>query len=369
MNTDILGSISSMLGGQVPQKISGLLGESEGATRAALHAAIPALLAGVMQKTSDAGGASTLFRTVTSDTVDSGIMSNVTNLFGNRSNFESIVSSGDSFIGSLLGNRAGAVAHAVSQVSGVKPSSATALLAMGAPILLGFLKKQVVQRSLDGNGLKSMLLGQRQALQKGGLDDRILGALGAGNMQTLMRSFGEPVDHVATERATEASAYAQTVARERPTQQVRHQRSWWPTAAILALAALAIALLFNWLARDGDVQTAATNAAGELRVASLPARVYFDQGQAIVDAGDRQAIEAVANTVQVVGQVVTVTGFAERTQDTSQDLTLANNRAAAVRDALVTAGIPSDKIEIRPPEVAGTATDTEARRVEIALAQ
>jgi outer membrane protein OmpA-like peptidoglycan-associated protein len=368
MNTDILGSINSMLGGQVPQKISGLLGESEGATRAALHAAIPALLAGVMQKTSDAGGASALYRTVTSDGVDSGIVGNVTNLFGSRSNFDSIVSGGGTLIGSLLGNRAGAVAHAVSQVSGVKPSSATALLAMGAPILLGFLKKQVVQRSLDGNGLKSMLFGQRQALQKDGLDDRVLGALGASSMQSFMRSFGEPVDHVATDRATEAAAYAQTVGHERPTQPVR-QRSWWPTAAILALAALGIALLFNWLARDRDVRTAATNTASELRVASLPAKVYFDQGQATVDAGDRRAIEAVANTAQVIGQAVTVTGFAERTQDTSQDLTLANNRAAAVRDALVTAGIPSEKIEIRPPEVAGVATDTEARRVEIALAQ
>jgi uncharacterized protein DUF937 len=187
MNTDIISSIASMFGGQTTQKISSLLGEPEDATRAGLRSAMPALLAGLMQKTSDPGGATQLYRTVTGDTVDSGITGKIASLFGNRSNLDSLVTGGESLLGSLLGNRTGAVAHAVSQVSGLKTSSASALLAIGAPVLMGFLKKQVTQGGLDGAGLTSMLLGQRQALQATGLDDRILGALGAGSMQISSR--------------------------------------------------------------------------------------------------------------------------------------------------------------------------------------
>jgi outer membrane protein OmpA-like peptidoglycan-associated protein len=129
-------------------------------------------------------------------------------------------------------------------------------------------------------------------------------------------------------------------------------------------------LLLNWLGRERDVDTAATTpASSELRVASLPANVYFDRGQATVDATNRRAIEAVANTAQAIGQPVTVTGYAERTENAAEDLTLANDRAAAVRDVLVSAGIAHDKIVLQPSEVTGDAADTEARRVEIALAR
>ncbi len=369
MNTDIISSINSMFGGQATQGISNLLGESEDATRAGLRTAIPTLLAGLMQKTSDAGGAAQLYRTVTSDAVDSGIAGKVASLFGSQRSLDSVVAGGESLLGSLLGSRTGAVAHAVSQVSGVKPSSASALLAVGAPVLMGLLKKQVTQGGLDGGGLASMLLGQRQSLQANGLDDRILGALGVGSMQNFIGSFAEPAtEQITRDRVTEGPTYARTGA-EVPAPP-RERSNWLATAAILALAAVAIGLLFNWLGRDRDVDTAAdTLDASALRVASLPAQVYFAQGQATVDAANRRAIVAIAPTAQASGQPVTLTSYAERTENAAQDLTLANDRAAAVRDVLVSAGIPNDKIVVRPPEVTGSAADTEAQRVEIALAQ
>ena len=368
MNTDIISSINSMFGGQTTQGISRLLGESEDATRAGLRTAIPALLAGLMQKTSDAGGAAQLYRTVTSDAVDSGITGKVASLFGSQRSLDSLVAGGESLLGSLLGSRSGAVAHAVSQVSGLKPSSASALLAVGAPLLMGLLKKQVTQGGLDGGGLTSMLLGQRQSLQANGLDNRILGALGVGSMQNFIGSFAEPdTERIATDRVTDGPTYARTDA---DVPAPRRGRNWLATAAILALAAVAIGLLFNWLGRNRDVDTAGTAPdASALRVASLPAQVYFAQGQATVDAANRRAIEAVADTAQASGQPVALTAYAERTENAAQDLTLANDRAAAVRDVLVSAGIPNDKIVVRPPEVTGRAADTEAQRVEIALAQ
>jgi outer membrane protein OmpA-like peptidoglycan-associated protein len=47
---------------------------------------------------------------------------------------------------------------------------------------------------------------------------------------------------------------------------------------------------------------------------------------------------------------------------------LAKRRAGAVRDALVADGIPAQRVHLKPPQdVTGTGTDSDARRVELAV--
>ena len=63
-----------------------------------------------------------------------------------------------------------------------------------------------------------------------------------------------------------------------------------------------------------------------------------------------------------------MTGYADRKGDRAANVTLAKQRAAAVKDALVAEGIPADRVRLAPPQdVTGTGSDTEARRVEIAV--
>jgi K(+)-stimulated pyrophosphate-energized sodium pump len=65
-----------------------------------------------------------------------------------------------------------------------------------------------------------------------------------------------------------------------------------------------------------------------------------------------------------------VTGYTDQSGDPNQNLDLAKNRAAAVRDALVQEGVPASRVVMTPPTfVTGTGSADDARRVEITLAE
>ena len=63
---------------------------------------------------------------------------------------------------------------------------------------------------------------------------------------------------------------------------------------------------------------------------------------------------------------VELTGYADRRGSAERNRKIAEERAKAVRDALVSAGIEKGRIVLKPPAtVTGSGSDDEARRVEI----
>ncbi|RYF97244.1 MAG: OmpA family protein [Caulobacteraceae bacterium] len=104
-------------------------------------------------------------------------------------------------------------------------------------------------------------------------------------------------------------------------------------------------------------------------VAGFPAKVFFANDSAAIPADGGQVIQAAAASLKGDGGKVSVTAYTDRTGDLAHNQELAKNRAVAVRDALVTAGVPTANIEMRPPAMveAGAANtmDADARRVEI----
>ncbi len=66
---------------------------------------------------------------------------------------------------------------------------------------------------------------------------------------------------------------------------------------------------------------------------------------------------------------IEVTGYADGKGSTARNRTIAQERAQAVRDALVAAGVARERIMLkRPDSVTGSGSDAEARRVEISRA-
>ncbi len=96
-------------------------------------------------------------------------------------------------------------------------------------------------------------------------------------------------------------------------------------------------------------------------------KFYFASGKADLAAG---AGEALADTVKAAksGRRVVVSGFHDATGDAATNAALARQRAVAVRDALVSAGVPQNQIELKKPELTtGAGSNAEARRVEISV--
>jgi outer membrane protein OmpA-like peptidoglycan-associated protein len=97
--------------------------------------------------------------------------------------------------------------------------------------------------------------------------------------------------------------------------------------------------------------------------------VYFEPGQTALDAADRQAVAAVADSAREIRGSVEVTGYAEETGERSKDLMLARTRANAVRDALVAEGVQSAQIVTKSPEraPADALADAGGERVSITV--
>jgi outer membrane protein OmpA-like peptidoglycan-associated protein len=95
---------------------------------------------------------------------------------------------------------------------------------------------------------------------------------------------------------------------------------------------------------------------------TLPASLYFDAEQTSLDAADRESIEAIASAARNSPTPVVVAAYAGPSGNRDRNLRVAQKRAAGVRDALVTAGVPTLRIVLVSPSFAAT---NDGRRIEI----
>jgi K(+)-stimulated pyrophosphate-energized sodium pump len=105
---------------------------------------------------------------------------------------------------------------------------------------------------------------------------------------------------------------------------------------------------------------------------ALPARVHFETGQTALSTEDNRVIAAVATWLKANAAVkVDISGYADQTGNIGQNLELARERAAMVRDVLAAAGVDQSRLDLKRPEsaIGGAGKDAEARRVEITVAK
>jgi len=129
------------------------------------------------------------------------------------------------------------------------------------------------------------------------------------------------------------------------------------------------------LAPDAPVKMTAYTPTPGSPEASPPTRppgatlvVNFATGKATLDAEAMRLVKGFAPAMKAGTNPIDVTGFSDRTGDRAANVDLAKRRAMAVRDALVAEGIPADRVRLAPPrDVTGAGSDSEARRVEIAV--
>jgi membrane fusion protein (multidrug efflux system) len=98
------------------------------------------------------------------------------------------------------------------------------------------------------------------------------------------------------------------------------------------------------------------------------ASVYFARGQATLDDAAMKAVHDEAAAVMGIGTTISITGYADKTGKAGTNAELAKRRAIAVHDALLEAGIPEKRLQLKPPvDVTGSGSDDKARRVDIVV--
>lgn len=157
---NILDLLKSQLGTQGIGALANMLGESESNTQLATNSTAATILATLMQQagSNNGAGAAGILDMVTKGASSAGLLGNITSLLGDNSQVSNLTNSGTGILSSLLGNKVGGIAELISNISGIKSSSANSLMSMVAPMLLGLVGKQVGNGGVSG--LMNLLMGQ-----------------------------------------------------------------------------------------------------------------------------------------------------------------------------------------------------------------
>jgi len=366
MAINLLEMLGDALGDQVASHASQFLGESETGTKSALGVILPALLGGLAKAGSTEEGAGGLLKTLTGLDIDTGLLSNLAGLFGGADRTSSLITMGSQLVGGLFGDKTESILGTIASLTGLKsPSSSSNLVYMAAPLVFGFLKKWVAEKNLDAGGLMR-LLAEQTGFLKGKVDDRLIGALGLtpllGGASKDRPASSKPA--LVTTAAAEADEGGSMLGKLLP----------W----VLVLGGLIGAASYLRGCQPGEptatgpvVTPAPVTAAIPGTAVILPAKVYFDTGSAAIGAEGKATIDNAAARIKAQGVAVDITGYTDKTGDMAVNEELAKQRAKAVRDALLAAGVPDGSINMKPPmaiTTTGSGTDAEARRVEISKA-
>ena len=227
--TNLLDQLSREYDGGVVSTISKALGEDTARTQTAVSGALPALLGGLVTKGSTTEGAAGLIDLLRKNNFDGSRFTDVAGAVSQPNGLSSLMQLGGPLLGSIFGGRTDTVTDWLATQSGIKKSSASSLLSLALPTVLGFIARQLsAGGTWSASSLMSLLAGQKSFLQSA--QPGLAGILG----------FGGPAGY---EPAAPRAAAARTAEAE----PVRGGAAWWKWALPLLLLG---ALLLYFLTRE-----------------------------------------------------------------------------------------------------------------------
>ena len=107
--------------------------------------------------------------------------------------------------------------------------------------------------------------------------------------------------------------------------------------------------------------------AASVKIENGVVKFYFASGKTDLAQGANAALTDVVKGANA-GKKLVISGYHDATGSAAANAEIAKKRAFAVRDALKSAGVTDDKIELRKPEeLKAAGNSAAARRVEVAL--
>ena len=157
---NVLDSLKAYITPELIGSAAQMLGENENGISKAIGGLAPTILAGLLEKSSDTNAMSNLFSSISN--FDSGVLDNLGGLIGggNLAHNDPKDTAGQ-LLGSIFGSKVPAITNAIAAFSGVKQSSASSLLGLAGPLVMGLLSKKISSGGLNLSGLVSLLAGEK----------------------------------------------------------------------------------------------------------------------------------------------------------------------------------------------------------------
>jgi OmpA-OmpF porin, OOP family len=373
-------------------QIASSLREPEQNISKGMESSIASVLGAMVSKAGDPGGLGKMLDLVPSNF---GEMSWSKMAAGLSSAGSSLIDTGKQLLPGLFGSSSSSVANAVARDSGIGPAKATTLLAMAAPMVLGFLSRRVRDQGWSMRELSSALLREGATIRTG---------LPAG------------VDDLFWPRASAATASSPVIA-----QAVQHEtssRAGW--LGVLTLGAAALGGFWLWTHIRRPVETAAVQTTGEANrlteeagrwAGSIKRRLpngidvprngiesrllniidgtdvtgrtswldfdhlMFDSGSSKLRPDSAEQLDHIAAILRAYPNVqLNIAGFTDNVGSSAENLELSRARAESVKKALVSRGISPDRLAVQGfgetlSDNSTTAARASNRRVAVQVAQ
>ncbi len=162
-------NILEMLKGEFSDEIVGMLGkvvnEDPSKTKTALGAAFPAILGGLVSKGSSTQGASEILEMITKGGFGQDTLMGLGKAFAGGSATNDLLAVGTGLLKKIFGDKVSGIIDLIAGASGIGKSSASSLLGLVVPAVLGFLGREVKGGNLNVGGLMGLLSGQMESLK------------------------------------------------------------------------------------------------------------------------------------------------------------------------------------------------------------
>jgi outer membrane protein OmpA-like peptidoglycan-associated protein len=160
---NVMEMVQGPLMGEVFDKIGRFFHESPEGVKRGLESAVPLSMAGLAERASTQEGAQELLSTL-KDGQYPHVDATQLRAVADPNTAAGVARSGEGFVSRLFGNNQRGVVEGLASDAGVSPSSASKLLGLAMPMVLGFVGKQAASRNLDASGLRGFLTSQRKEM-------------------------------------------------------------------------------------------------------------------------------------------------------------------------------------------------------------
>ncbi len=144
--------LNSDLGKQIISGIGKQAGTSEKDTASVVSAAVPVLMGMLQKNASSEQGASGILGALSKH--DGSILDNLSGFLGSGDTTD-----GNGILGHILGSKKDSIETAISQKTGVSSANTSKIIALLAPIIMGYLGKESKSKSVNNGGGLGDLLG------------------------------------------------------------------------------------------------------------------------------------------------------------------------------------------------------------------
>ena len=185
MSNNLLDLINENITGDVVSKLAEFLGESSNNTSSALSSAIPSILAGLVNKSADMQGASTILSLLNQKSDVSGILNNLVTAFSGGEGTNKLLAVGAKLLNSIFGYKTDDVASLIANASGISKTSSNSLLGLLMPIIFGVLGKTVKAEGITSPAGLVSFLGKQSGFLKNLLPAGLGSILDIANLNDL----------------------------------------------------------------------------------------------------------------------------------------------------------------------------------------